>query len=249
MYRFRLLTVFMVFLLCGLCPTLSSTAELPWTTHKVEPGESIDSLSLEFGLSPGTILLANEIRSEAGVSTGDTLYIPRDENSVLETMAEVRARKQGKSTSERYTQPDEGIPVPAAKPAQQRQVETDSLIWPVDGVLYSPFGWRHGRFHTGIDISAPSGTPIKAARGGVVVRTGWRRGYGRVLLLDHGDGMFTRYAHCLKILVKEGQRVGKGQKIALLGRSGRATGNHLHFEVVTGGKHRNPVNYLPKRTN
>ena len=249
MYRFRSFTVFIIFLLCVTCSALSSAAELPWTTHKVEPGESLDSLSLEFGLSPGMILIANDIRPDAAIDPGDTLYIPRDENSILETMAEVRARKQGKTTTERYTQSDEGIPLPTPEPVKQTQTRDDSLIWPVDGVLYSPFGWRHGRFHTGIDISAPSGTPIKAARGGVVVRSGWRRGYGRVLLVDHGDGMFTRYAHCLKILVKVGQTVSRGQKIALVGRSGRATGNHLHFEVITGGKHRNPVKYLPQKSN
>mgnify|MGYP001000386065 CR=1 FL=1 len=125
------------------------------------------------------------------------------------------------------------------------------MIWPVSGTVSSGFGKRGKRaYHAGIDIPMPKGTSIKAAKDGVVkqvvsVKTRGFRGYGNVILLDHGKGISTLYAHCHTVKVKQGQRVRQGETIATVGRTGRATTNHLHFEVRLNGKPVNPVPYLP----
>ena len=100
---------------------------------------------------------------------------------------------------------------------------------------------RRRDFHTGIDIKAPRGRTIQAARGGRVEYSGWMGGYGRVVVIDHGDGYSTLYAHCTSLSVRKGQSVSQGQAIATVGTTGRTTGPHLHFEVRRGN---NPVNPL-----
>ncbi|SHJ96262.1 peptidoglycan DD-metalloendopeptidase family protein [Tepidibacter formicigenes] len=115
---------------------------------------------------------------------------------------------------------------------------------PTRGKLTSRFGKRWGRIHTGIDIAAPKGTIIKAADGGTVTFSGTQSGYGKLVIIDHGNGYKTYYAHCSKLLVKKGDKVAKGQSIAKVGSTGRSTGNHLHFEVRKKGTPVNPLTYV-----
>jgi murein DD-endopeptidase MepM/ murein hydrolase activator NlpD len=119
------------------------------------------------------------------------------------------------------------------------------LIWPVHGVLTSPFGMRWGRMHEGIDIGAPTGTPIWAAAGGTVVYAGWEGGYGNLTVIDHGNGLATAYGHQSKIVVSNGQTVARGQVIGYVGSTGHSTGPHLHFEVRVNGTPVDPLGYLP----
>ena len=105
------------------------------------------------------------------------------------------------------------------------------FIWPVNGTVTSGFGWRWGRMHEGIDISAPSGTAIWAAAAGTVIYAGWLGGYGNLVVVDHGNGLSTAYAHASAILVGVGQSVEQGETVALVGSTGHSTGPHLHFEV------------------
>ena len=119
------------------------------------------------------------------------------------------------------------------------------LLKPVQNALVSsPYGFRWGRPHQGIDLAAPVGTPIQASEKGRVVYSGWKQGYGNFVAVDHGHGMETHYAHCSKVLVHVGQEVRKGQMIAKVGNTGNSTGPHLHFEVVANGIHRNPIKFL-----
>lgn len=119
-------------------------------------------------------------------------------------------------------------------------VTTGRLIWPVNGSISQAYG----RGHTGLDIAGPTGSSILAADGGTVSFAGWQGGYGNFVIINHGNGIVTRYAHCSKILVKSGQRVGQGQSIATRGSTGHSTGPHLHFEVMVNGSFRNPISYL-----
>ena len=118
------------------------------------------------------------------------------------------------------------------------------LIWPVDGVVVSGFGMRWGRMHEGIDISASSGTPIRAAAAGTVIHAGWLGGYGNLVVVDHGDGLATAYAHASVIVVVVGQQVSQGETVSLVGSTGNSSGPHLHFEVRVNGDAVDPLFYL-----
>ena len=126
-----------------------------------------------------------------------------------------------------------------------------SLIWPVNGRITSNFGWRNHPikktrlFHNGLDIAVPSGTPVKAAAAGEVVHSGWMNGFGYTVIVDHGRGVETLYAHNSKVSVAKGSMVNKGQQVALSGNTGLSTGPHLHFGVLQNEKPLNPKNYLP----
>lgn len=147
----------------------------------------------------------------------------------------------------------ESVPQIIAKGPQRVQIavassrggsQTGGLSWPYRGRISSYFGYRSGEFHTGIDMSGSVGDPFVAAASGTVVSAGWNGNYGYSILIDHGNGIKTRYAHASKLLVKAGQSVSKGQTIGLVGSTGRSTGPHLHFEVIINGDETNPLNYL-----
>ena len=136
---------------------------------------------------------------------------------------------------------------PGRTPAERLKFGRDYL-WPTKGVFTSGFGWRWGRMHKGIDIANNTGTPIFAARDGVVAFAGWRGAYGYLVEISHADGDSTRYAHNSRLLVKKGQIVPQGSRISLMGSTGRSTGPHLHFEIRrAGGAALNPLIKLPAR--
>jgi murein DD-endopeptidase MepM/ murein hydrolase activator NlpD len=117
------------------------------------------------------------------------------------------------------------------------------FIWPVNGVVTSGFGMRWGRMHEGIDIAAPVGTAIRAAAAGTVIYAGVMSGYGNIVVVDHGGGLSTAYAHMSAIWVGGGS-VAQGQGLGAVGCTGHCTGPHLHFEVRVNGSPRDPMGYL-----
>jgi murein DD-endopeptidase MepM/ murein hydrolase activator NlpD len=121
---------------------------------------------------------------------------------------------------------------------------SSGLIWPVSGPVTSPFGYRWGRLHAGIDIGVPYGTPIHAAAAGTVVIAGWVDGYGNYTCIDHGGGMATCYGHQSRFAVSTGAQVGQGQLIGYVGNTGHSFGAHLHFEVRINGNPVDPLGYL-----
>ncbi len=123
---------------------------------------------------------------------------------------------------------------------------TGVFMRPTRGSFVSGFGMRWGRMHNGIDLASRTGTPIKAADGGVVTIAGWLGNYGLLVEIDHGGGWKTRYGHCSKIYVKVGQKVYKDKTIAAVGNTGNSTGPHVHFEVIKHGVPQNPLNYIDK---
>jgi murein DD-endopeptidase MepM/ murein hydrolase activator NlpD len=123
-------------------------------------------------------------------------------------------------------------------------VSSSGLIWPVSGPITSPFGWRWGRMHQGIDIGVPSGTPIRAAASGTILYCGWEEGYGNLVVIDHGGNIATAYGHQSSIAVTCGQHVDQGQTIGYVGCTGHCTGPHLHFEVRVDGNPVDPMGYL-----
>jgi len=132
------------------------------------------------------------------------------------------------------------------------QLGTGTYTWPTPGYsrISSPYGMRYhlilriNKMHTGVDIAAPMGAEIVAADSGKVIYAGWSGGYGQVIIIDHGNGLSTLYAHQSTLLVGKGAVVTKGQQIGKVGSTGWSTGPHLHFEVRVNGKHTNPLNYI-----
>lgn len=112
------------------------------------------------------------------------------------------------------------------------------------GTITSPYGRRSSGFHTGLDIAAPIGTPIYASAGGTVTFSGRRNGYGYLIIIDHGNGYQTYYAHCSALYVSKGATVSKGQNIAAVGSTGNSTGPHVHFEIRLNGSTLNPQSYI-----
>ncbi|HZA41258.1 MAG TPA: peptidoglycan DD-metalloendopeptidase family protein [Actinomycetota bacterium] len=119
------------------------------------------------------------------------------------------------------------------------------FIWPLEGVVTSGFGMRWGRMHQGLDIDGETGDPIRAAKAGTVSMSGVAGGYGNMVVVDHGGGVATLYAHASQLLVTEGQRVQQGEVVALVGSTGFSTGSHLHFEIRINGTPQNPLPFLP----
>lgn len=133
----------------------------------------------------------------------------------------------------------ETISIPSARPVPEKQISFTSGY----GVRSDPFRGNVA-MHAGIDLAGPVGTPIYATADGMVNRAEWANGYGNLVELNHGRGIQTRYGHLSQILVKDGQRVKRGDLIARMGSTGRSTGSHLHYEVRLDGRAVNPVPYL-----
>jgi murein DD-endopeptidase MepM/ murein hydrolase activator NlpD len=138
---------------------------------------------------------------------------------------------------------------PAARapaPPSAPPPDGSALAWPVRGPILSGFGAARGRrHHQGVDIKAARGTLVRAAAAGHVIESRWRRGYGNLVAIDHGDGVQTRYAHLAEVFVRPGASVARGQAIATVGATGNATTPHLHFEVRRAGRLRDPIAWLP----
>jgi lipoprotein NlpD len=175
---------------------------------------------------------ANRIRDVSKMAIGTRLVIPgagRTAPTDAQALAAVSAYPPG---------------APGAPRGRQRESDLD-FHWPLRGKLSSRYGWRRGRSHEGIDIAARPGTKIRAAESGRVTHSGWLAGYGRVVILKHSGKYSSVYAHNRKNLVRKGAFVEKGQVVAEVGSSGRASGPHVHFEIRRDRKAKDPLAYLP----
>lgn len=150
----------------------------------------------------------------------------------------------GSDTHADLPEPPETTP---KKPLKAPKTAKLNFMKPVlNAILSSSFGNRWGRMHEGVDLAVPQGTPIQAVEAGKVIYSGWASGYGNFVSVDHGSGYVSRYGHASSLLVRSGQKVKKGQIIALVGSTGHSTGPHLHFEIVNHGRHQNPLPMLNK---
>lgn len=180
----------------------------------------------------------------------------RDTNNFIKSIQRKKtlAEKAALEAEQAQKQAGQMIAALQKKRAQRSYVTGKGSIfnWPIRGQLASPYGYRihpilkRKILHSGIDIAAPNGTAIKAPAAGEVIYDGWLRGYGRVVVLDHGRGFSTLYAHLSASLVKEGQVVKNGATIAKVGKTGNTTGYHLHFEVRRFGTPENPIKFLKR---
>lgn len=164
------------------------------------------------------------------------------------------SRQQLEKALEEYEQTSREIGDQINKDEQNNPSEvlgSGKMMWPVKGRITSLFGWRYHpilrkkKYHNGEDIAVPRGTSVQAADGGIIVVSGWKGGYGNYVAINHGNGISTGYGHNSRLLVHQGERVVKGQGIALSGSTGLSTGPHVHFEVRKNGKPVDPSIYLP----
>jgi len=234
--------IILVIALCAVTSACATSFDKRGVYHKVRGGESIQRIASIYRTDVQTLAEYNNIFDPKDIKAGQRLYIPpRQKKAGFKKLPfgdDVKAgRADWKSAKKRRSK----------APSQKIKFYRGRFIWPVDGKLTSKFGIRNGRRHDGIDISAKKGTPIKAAAAGKVVYAGAMRGYGKLILLRHKDNMFTAYSHNNSNKVRKGQTVRQGQKIGTVGRTGRATGPHVHFEIRHGQTARNPLFFLPKR--
>ena len=179
-----------------------------------------------------------------------SLFRQKEENlSAIKDTAEADvkyyANQYANETKPSPTSPPTQAPVQPPSAGGSTVPSGSSFAWPVPSSSYitSYFGWRGYEWHQGVDIAAGMGSNVIAARGGTVTYAGWLGGYGNLIILDHGDGYTTRYAHLSAYNCYYGQSVSRGQVIAFIGSTGNSTGPHLHFEILTYGTPTNPLSY------
>lgn len=229
-----------------------TVAEASTRVYIVRKGDTMGAIARRYGFSEEKLAQANQLRDSNHIFEGQALMIP---GAVLhyqvsngETLSAI-AHKFGVNSRElarmnELADPDhlrEGqqLSIPAGQGGGSLQVSRalplSQLIWPVQGWISSPYGMRDGAMHEGVDIAADQGQPVRAVKDGRVVFAGPRGTYGETVIIDHGAGLRTLYAHNSRLLVSEGQRVLAGQSIARVGSTGRSTGPHLHLEVLLNG--------------
>jgi len=212
--------------------------------HIAGGGDSLRHICEVYGLDFDKVAAINKIKAPYSLNEGDTVFLPASALLPEDKLAK-RPCKQEATRCEATNRRRHKL---AGAIRGRKNQSVPGMGFPVSGgVLTSPFGYRWGKFHTGLDIAAPTGSTVLACAEGRVVFTGSRkrfRRYGTTVLIHHGNGVYTYYAHLNRILVKKDQKVKKGQKIALVGNTGRSTGPHLHLEVRVQNKMYNPLAYF-----
>ena len=194
--------------------------------HSVRPGENLFRIAQAYNLTYEELARANNIREPHRIYVGQRLLIPGRE-AVARSVEPAASRPQS----------DGEIP---------RENIERTMLWPVSGSVNSGFGPRGSGFHDGVDIAAPEGTPIRAVDQGEVIYSDQLRGYGNMVIIRHGGGIVSVYAHNQVNLVRDGQQVARGEIIGRVGSTGRVTGPHLHFEIRKNNLAQDPLLYLPQ---
>lgn len=254
--------------------TLQNEAPVSYITQR---GDTLWSVGQKFAIKPTILALANQMQPEDlllegkelvipfgekvrySIQPGDTLWgLAKKYNTSVTLLAEhngIEADEElqvGQPLIVDFTDEKETKTLPAMAEDVAVSNEGEASIpalnlWPVKGVVSSGFGERNGRMHEGIDVAADLGQDIRSLADGIVVFAGARGTYGNAVIINHGKGFRTLYAHASSIEVSAGERVKEGQVIARIGSTGRSTGPHLHLEILYNGVPLNPMDYLPEK--
>lgn len=233
----------------------------PGIVTRLLPDQSLLALALEYDASPGDIVRANGLTRLSDARPSQLLFIPTDRVVTQQTVAAATSGDEAELLATTATTSLRDQHYIAQQQLLGRAVtllesyryepEQQGYAWPlsVRGRITSRFGRRNisvggNTFHGGVDIAAPTGTPIVSSKSGFVSRSGWIGAYGYAVYVDHGDGTQTRYAHMSQISVRSGQRVERGQQLGSVGSTGASTGPHLHFEIRNNGYATDPLGYL-----
>ncbi|MCL2138636.1 MAG: M23 family metallopeptidase [Treponema sp.] len=238
---------------------------LLYSTYILQKNDIIGNLAASFGLSEDTLLSANNIKNARLLQIGQLLLVPNQDGVLYtvkrgETLEEIADRYSSDITAicqanelfSSFALPGSKVFIPGAKLdwMERQEINGDLFIWPVSGIITSPYGNRanpfggNRSFHTGIDIGAPRGTPVRAAMSGRVSSAGYDSILGNFVVVTHHSGYRTMYGHMSVIRVKSGAYVGTGERIGDVGSTGQSTGNHLHFTVYKNGVTVNPRSVL-----
>lgn len=240
---------------------LSRPIELFYTTYKIEKGDTIGEIAKRFGLNQDTLLSFNNIKNSRLIQIGQYIKIPNQDGILYS----VKSGDSLADISEKYSVDSEIVKtinkleddtilagtklfLPGARMKQidVQEINGDLFMWPVHGYISSGYGYRISpftgsrQFHSGIDIAAPQGTPVRAAMYGKVVQTGYDTNSGNYVIIAHHGGYKTLYAHLDVIRVKVGASVNTGDRIGDVGSTGLSTGSHTHFSVYKNGVTVNP---------
>ncbi|MCP4750294.1 MAG: LysM peptidoglycan-binding domain-containing M23 family metallopeptidase [Proteobacteria bacterium] len=217
--RWTLLIPLLIILLTGLS-ACSRSYRTPSSGiwHSVQTNETLEKIGARYSVSSLDIQRANDIYDSRDLDAGMRIFIPG-----AKELEKSRTRRTGTKSF------------------------SGKLAWPSAGTVSSGYGKRHGRMHRGLDITRDGGRDILAAGSGIVEFAGYQNGFGKTIIINHGRGIKTLYAHNAKLYVKKRMKVRQGAVIAKMGSTGKSTGIHLHFEVRVNGKAQNPLRFLPVR--
>ena len=192
--------------------------------YTVSKGETLEDIALRYGVSIRKIIRVNRILDPNDIKQGSDLFVPGAKLS-LAFSEELLAKS--------------GVPAKFARPCRKSRMSSRF------GYRKDPFTGRRS-FHNGLDFVPGYGAAVNASMPGTVTHAGQMGGYGKLVVIDHGNGFSTRYGHLSRISVKKGRRVGQEQRIGYVGNTGRSTGAHLHFEVREKGKPLDPMKFVPR---
>ena len=202
-------------------------------SHIVKKGESLIKISKRYGVETDEILSFNQLSDPSQIYPNQRIIIPEGEPVYVPTPTQV-------ATSQTNLDKITTIFKPSSIPKQSSQ----GMIWPTNCKVITQY-WHST--HHGLDIDGETGDPLYAVADGIIEVSAWNNGgYGLQVVVNHQNGIKTRYAHCSKLITSRGESVKQGDVICLLGNTGRSTGSHVHFEVIVNGVRRNPLNYVSK---
>ncbi len=250
-------------------PKSSNKLDLVGVNHKVKPGETLWRISRQYGVKVEDLIFANNLADPSVLKAGQNLFIPgvsrtksepdsaairpsvsppTSSSSKSHGLKHAEEEAESDSVEDSHSQ-DEQLPVVSLFTKNENTAIDNHfpLSWPLQGVLYARFGKRGETHHDGIDIAAPEGTLISSAGDGKVIFSGYQKGYGNLVIVQHSPGLLTIYAHNKKNLVHEGETVLQGDSVAEVGIASPTSGPHLHFEVRVGALPKDPLQYLPRR--
>ena len=231
------------YVIISFCLFLTSCGTPYGIYHSVEKGQTLYGIARAYNVPTQEIIRINRFKEHVTLKEGDAVFIP---GASREKMIDVTIEyKESVSPSASTVRKPQTASIP---PRSEETSKTGKgrFLWPVNGKVISGFGMRNGEKHAGIDIKAEEGNPVKASDSGKVIYSGnGLSGYGNLIIIKHEGTFFTVYAHNKKNLASEGSLVEKGEEIAQVGDTGRATTPHLHFEIRKNKETVDPILYLP----
>lgn len=209
-------------------------------SHVIQSGETLGGIASKYNIDENEIIKANNIENAARIAISQKLIIPGGTKIAVAPKTRLTDQTQS-GISANQTQSGISAIRDLIKPSDASPVSSNKMNWPTVGSRITQyFSWRHA----GVDIANKTGTAIYAADAGTVESAGWNNGYGYNIIINHGGGKKTRYAHFSKLYLENGQKVKKGEVIGEMGSTGWSTGSHLHFEIIINGIKHNPLNYI-----